>query len=198
MPSSSLESWDPSQEFKRPLGGKGCREERRHEVSYWPSALAKANVLLSLVHVCSPSKESLKSCSSSILSYSRWGSRGPGTIEMSQGYSQMMLGVIILWCLKTQVLQLCCSSLVSFPSLPSYVTLNQFLSSHPPHQASISSSFFKFIYLFWERERPREGQRERERRHPKQALHCQHRAQCGARSNKLRDHDLSQNQESDT
>ena len=42
-----------------------------------------------------------------------------------------------------------------------------------------------------------EGQSERERGNPKQALHCQHRAQYGVRSHKLRGHDLSQNQESD-
>ena len=47
--------------------------------------------------------------------------------------------------------------------------------------------FFKFIYLliYLERERERElageGQRERDRENPEQALHCQHRARCGAR-----------------
>ena len=45
-------------------------------------------------------------------------------------------------------------------------------------------NFFKFIYLFWERERAQaeEGQREKERENPKQALPCQHRARRGARS----------------
>ena len=45
---------------------------------------------------------------------------------------------------------------------------------------------FKFIYLFWERERAGEGQRE----NPKQALHCECKAQRGAQT-----HDLSWNQE---
>ena len=43
----------------------------------------------------------------------------------------------------------------------------------------------------WER-----GETE-ERKNPKQAPHCQSRAQCGAGSHEPRDHDLSQNQELD-
>ena len=45
--------------------------------------------------------------------------------------------------------------------------------------------FFKSIYLFCERETDRKqseggAERERERENPKQALHCQCRARCGA------------------
>ena len=42
-----------------------------------------------------------------------------------------------------------------------------------------------------------EGQRERERENPKQALPCQCGAQCGAQNHKPWDHDLSLNQESE-
>ena len=41
-----------------------------------------------------------------------------------------------------------------------------------------------------------EGQRERERENPKQGPSCQRRAQCGAQTHELLDHDLSPNQES--
>ena len=44
------------------------------------------------------------------------------------------------------------------------------------------SFFLKFSYLFWETEKMREGQRERKREEPKQALHSQSITQCGARS----------------
>ena len=52
-----------------------------------------------------------------------------------------------------------------------------------------------FIY-FWERNRMQVGERGRERgrhriRSRLQALSCQHRAQCGARTHKPQDHDLS-------
>ena len=50
-----------------------------------------------------------------------------------------------------------------------------------------SKCFFKFIYLFWKRERE----------NLKQALHCQHRARCGAWTHKPWDRDLSWSQESD-
>ena len=42
--------------------------------------------------------------------------------------------------------------------------------------------FFKVYLFFFERNRVSggEGEREGERENPKQALHCQHRAQCGA------------------
>ena len=43
-----------------------------------------------------------------------------------------------------------------------------------------------------------EGQREREREHPKQALCCQHRAGGGPWIHELRDHNLSWNQELDS
>ena len=66
---------------------------------------------------------------------------------------------------------------------------------------------YLFIYLLRERERERERARaraheqgrgrERERENPKQAPHCQHRAQREAQTNEQRDHDLSQNQELD-
>ena len=42
----------------------------------------------------------------------------------------------------------------------------------------LSLIFFKFIYF----ERAEERQRQRETEDPKQALHCQRRAQCGART----------------
>ena len=42
-----------------------------------------------------------------------------------------------------------------------------------------------FLSLFILRERGQEGQRERERENPKQALHYQHRAQRGARTQEL-------------
>ena len=59
--------------------------------------------------------------------------------------------------------------------------------------------------MYFERETERDRQRERasrrgaERENPKQlqALSCQHRAQCGAQTHELQDHDLSRNQESD-
>ena len=35
-----------------------------------------------------------------------------------------------------------------------------------------------------------EGERERETENPKQAPHCQHKAQCGAQTRKLQDHGL--------
>ena len=56
-----------------------------------------------------------------------------------------------------------------------------------------------FIYLFWEKEREHEyvSRGGAERENSKQAPHCQRRAQCGARSRELWDHDLSWNQESD-
>ena len=63
-------------------------------------------------------------------------------------------------------------------------------------------SFFKFIYLFWGRDREskqrrgRERQREGKRENPEQAPHYQCRAWCGAWTHKLWDHDLSQNQKS--
>ena len=45
-------------------------------------------------------------------------------------------------------------------------------------------NFFKFIYLFWERqcEQGRGRERERERENPKQALYCQHRARNGVQT----------------
>ena len=58
-----------------------------------------------------------------------------------------------------------------------------------------SSSFFFSVYLFAlgkserQQERGRDGERERE--NPKQAPFCPRRAQCGARTHELRDHDLS-------
>ena len=51
--------------------------------------------------------------------------------------------------------------------------------------------FHSFIYF----ERGKEQGRGRERKNPKQVLQFQHRAWCGARTHKLWDHDLSQNQE---
>ena len=39
------------------------------------------------------------------------------------------------------------------------------------------------------------AERERETENPKQSLCCEHSAQLGARTHKLSDHDLSQNQE---
>ena len=58
---------------------------------------------------------------------------------------------------------------------------------------------FKFIYFERDRDCMSEGgaERGRERENPKQALHCQHRARCRVQTHKLRDGDLSQNQESD-
>ena len=49
------------------------------------------------------------------------------------------------------------------------------------------------IYLFSERQRAsmNGGGAEREGENLKQALHCQHRAQCGAQSHESGDHDLS-------
>ena len=51
----------------------------------------------------------------------------------------------------------------------------------------VMTLFQFFVYLLCEREREREhvgeGQRERERENPKQALHCQYRAQHGTRYN---------------
>ena len=48
------------------------------------------------------------------------------------------------------------------------------------------------VYLFILRERVQtgEGQGEREAENPKQAPHCQHRAQCGAGTQEPQDHDL--------
>ena len=40
------------------------------------------------------------------------------------------------------------------------------------------------LFILWE------GDREKKREIPKNVLHCHHRAQCRARSHKLRDHDL--------
>ena len=59
---------------------------------------------------------------------------------------------------------------------------------------------FKFIYLFGEREHEqgRGKEREGEREDPKQALHRKGGAQHRAQTHEPRDHDLSQNQESDT
>ena len=57
--------------------------------------------------------------------------------------------------------------------------------------------FFKFIYLFWERESESvqmgEGHGERGTEDPKWALCWQQRAQSGAQTHKPQDHDLSQN-----
>ena len=80
----------------------------------------------------------------------------------------------------------------------------------PPLNLSIQAllcvpSFIFFnVYLFilkeTEKEREctvegqRERERERERDNPKQALHCQHRAQWRAQSHQPRDHDLNRNQ----
>ena len=59
-------------------------------------------------------------------------------------------------------------------------------------------SFFNVYFYFWDRERAwtREGQRERETQNPKQAPSsgCQHRAQRGARTHGVWDHDLSRSQ----
>ena len=41
-----------------------------------------------------------------------------------------------------------------------------------------------FVYFESETAREGEGQRERERENPQQALHCEHRARCGARTHK--------------
>ena len=55
--------------------------------------------------------------------------------------------------------------------------------------------FFKFIYFYFEREHMHiqagEGQRGVESKNPKQAPHCQHRAQRGAQSHELQDNGLS-------
>ena len=56
--------------------------------------------------------------------------------------------------------------------------------------------FLKFTYLFL-RERARERAREGQRENPKQAVCCQHRAQCGAWTHEPWDYDLSWNQELD-
>ena len=47
--------------------------------------------------------------------------------------------------------------------------------------------FFLKSFIYFERgkERAEEGQRERARENPKQASHCQHGDQCGARSHEL-------------
>ena len=68
-----------------------------------------------------------------------------------------------------------------------------------------SQYFFLFIFIFEEREREERetwntsGGRGRQRRRQRiqsrlQALRCQHRARCGARTHGMRDHDLSQSQ----
>ena len=57
---------------------------------------------------------------------------------------------------------------------------------------------FSCLFMFWETDRDRaragEGQREEETQNSNrlQALSCQHRARCGARTREPRDHDLSQ------
>ena len=68
----------------------------------------------------------------------------------------------------------------------------------------ISYKCLKCLFVLRERKRAGVGQRERERErereneNPKQAPHHQRRAQCGAQTEKLQGHDLSQNQELDT
>ena len=70
-------------------------------------------------------------------------------------------------------------------------------------ECNFSFFFLRSIYLFILRERERGSvsrigaETEGERENPKQAPHYQHRAQRGAQSQELPDHDLSQNQESD-
>ena len=69
----------------------------------------------------------------------------------------------------------------------------------------INSNFWSFFLRERERARARvrarastgEGQRQRERENPQQAPYCQHGAWCRAWTHKLRDRDLSRNQESD-
>ena len=54
--------------------------------------------------------------------------------------------------------------------------------------------------IYFEREREKQGrgrEREEERENPKQALHCQSRAQWGAWSQELWDHDLNLDEELD-
>ena len=60
--------------------------------------------------------------------------------------------------------------------------------------------FFKNFYLFfsWERAQVGEGQREKGKENLKQALHCQHRAHCGAQTQEPWDDELNWNQEADT
>ena len=62
--------------------------------------------------------------------------------------------------------------------------------------------FLEFLFIVCERENAsawaEEGQRERERENPKQALQGQHRAGREAWTQEPWDHDLSWNQESDT
>ena len=63
--------------------------------------------------------------------------------------------------------------------------------------------FFQCLFIYFEKEKEREHkwrrsrEREGEREKPKQTLHCQHSALCGAQSHKPWDHDLSQNQDLD-
>ena len=62
----------------------------------------------------------------------------------------------------------------------------------------ISLFYKKNVYLFILRETEHKqgrGRDKREKENPKQAPCCQHRAQHGAWTHKLRDHDLSRNQE---
>ena len=66
------------------------------------------------------------------------------------------------------------------------------------HTLTLSKTSFFNVYLFWEREGGLgKRQREREKENPKQALHCQHGAQCQAQTDQAWDHELSRNQQSD-
>ena len=66
----------------------------------------------------------------------------------------------------------------------------------PSLHSPLTLFYFFNVHLFFEREQGRG--RERGTENPKQALHGQHRAGCEARCQEPRDHDLSQNQKSDT
>ena len=67
-------------------------------------------------------------------------------------------------------------------------------------QNRVSFLFLKFIHSLRERERERERvqvggrQRLRKRENPKQALRCQHKARCGARTHEQSEHDLSRSE----
>ena len=88
------------------------------------------------------------------------------------------------------------SFIISFIVLPTFSSLSNLLSLLKNLTVKLKNGM-KQTKGCWRGGGSGEGKRERKRENPKQVPQCQHGVRCRSQTNKLWDHDLSQNQELD-